>query len=723
MSIDPASVTVLAVGIERYASTLLGDIPGAATAATRFARWALSCGVPADRVTLACNWLDTTDADAPEHVRCLEPSCESLRNEIAGLTGDEGSLLLVYWCGHGVLDERRERILFTSDTKDEDKRNIRLDDVLFFLASRKLTGLGRQLLLVDACANFAADFGSFDDGLPRDAFPSAPGREIEQFALFAAGQGRAAQQRRARRDTVFSDAALGWLEEHAHDLPPNTDRLWSAVQRRFTEHDRQMPVYWRVDTASGVKEEGGVVPVSGTVHAAARGSRLTVVQLHRLAKRIVSLSSRLGDEGRDRLMDALFGSSGVADPDEWQLAEHARSLCARGELPELLQAVRVVGMAEPEQMALLDLEVAWRRQQRIAPVLRSLGRLTPQQVREAYFRAVPPDAAEVPEDIDAALDLAAEYGLGDGVPLLRLVARLEHLTGRRIDDEWYGVGSDRLEALRSEGRRDPSELARLVIDLANPDLGGSQWPASVDGHLRLPGGEWRKSTVTCQPTREGMRAAINEHLQGAYERGLAIFRVGLIVSRATLDERPESWEYAEHYEPLTPLWCEYPTVLHCAERLKIAKLRNKCRDKATAILTGLVDAPPDVAWLGSGHRDDPDSIRRAVIDNSLTCFGLAFAPGQYCGNHLRDPLMVMFVSGAPFVLWTDEEQGDWQVFKDEIADLVRRERFEDLPLRIHAARGKNAPILANVRLIWDEPDGLPTFAALPGPPNAGSADA
>ena len=98
--VDPSRTSVLAVGLEKYKFGQNRSLPGVADHAIRFARWAISQGVPVERVRLSCSW--DSEPNALPGVTDVAPNGPALVQAMRDLLTEGGDLLLVYWCGHGV---------------------------------------------------------------------------------------------------------------------------------------------------------------------------------------------------------------------------------------------------------------------------------------------------------------------------------------------------------------------------------------------------------------------------------------------------------------------------------------------------------------------------------------------------------------------------------------------------------------------------------------------
>jgi hypothetical protein len=725
-TIDPARAWVLSVGIERYSYGAGMDLPGAASEATRFARWALGCGIPADRVLLACAWLDASTVPL-DGMRLIDTTRDALEDAIVSTAACEGELLMIFWCGHGVLNNRGERALFTSDASVANKRNIVVEELLAYLSSNRLSGLGQQILLVDACANFVEDM-RLNEALPHATLPKGDPREVAQFAYFAAAQGQIANFNRTKRHATFSTTALTWLEQHAAmTLPPDVIELACHVDGVFeglreAGQLRQTPVYRQIRHYRGhedILRLAGGIPVAGGVQATVRASGTTVSQIRRVASAIAEVPMLVTPVGRLRLVTALEGVANRAVVDESELVDVVVPRLAAGQAKQIFDALRGQAKTESDILAVRQVEDCWRRQKWIAPALRSFSTVTRRQVRTAYFRAVPSSDVSAPQDLDEAMDMAAAYGRRPAgvTPLHRLVAILEHLTREKVGDDWYGLSPDRLNALRQGAAAAQTEAARLVIDLRNPDAATAafSWPGTVVGHLHLAGKGWSRTRVSFEPTMAGAHDAVAHLVEWTHLQGIATFTIGLIVPRAGLDSMPEAWAYGDMLEEPTPLWHERPTVLHSAERLSTSKARAWWREKTAAIKKRLANEPPEVLWIEPVDRDSPASIRAAVRGAEASCFGLAFAPGDCCHDLRRDPIVAAIAGGAPYVVWAGHEPPDWKTTKQQLLALASDGTFEELPIRLHRMRAAEAEGPGSVlRLIWDEPETLPPLGQLIG---------
>lgn len=699
VQVDPRRAFVVAVGLERYDYGPTLNLPGAAVHALRFVTWALSCGVPPERVHLASTWLEKAPAPPPGVAvsQTTRDGLESLFQHVMQVGGD---LLLLYWCGHGSMNERRQRVLYTSNATAGNELNVSVEQLLLLLSSSKGPGFARQIIIIDACANFLDEMNTAS--LPTSGMSVGHHREAAQFVLFSAAGGQIAQFRRGERRALFSTEVLAWLEQHAGStFPPEVSALEEHVREAFERLRlsdpalRQSPVSFQVKPYVGEgtwHDYSGGMPVSGATQQALDFGTLTPGQVHRVTRLVLACS--------------------FANPDR---AEVMRAI-AEGRPDELFDQLRSAAAtaSDVERLAVEKAQRCWQRQVRVAPALRALSGASLEQTRLAFYRALPNDPGN-PLDLDMAMDLAADYGdiEFETTPLKFFVALLEQLTGTPVADDWFELPRDRLLALRAEATAalEVTE-ARLVVDLRTPGTGAgaAAWPTQVTGYLRIEGKPWTKlgRPVPCAATMEDAQGATRVLIDRAFARGIADFTIGFVLPRAVFDTRPESWPYATVIGD-APLREQHPVVLHCGERLGRRREQALATRRAVSIRTSLRDHPASVAWVEADQRGDGQALRARLSRSDKACVALAFALERFDGDFPRDPILATVAAGAPYVVWVEEEPEDWERARRDLEDLVTRGPFGELPNRVFAAGAGDEALSRGVRVMWDEPEALPPF--------------
>ncbi|WP_415640917.1 tetratricopeptide repeat protein, partial [Skermania piniformis] len=331
---------------------------GAAAYAHRFAEWALGWGVPADNVWLACSWpSDTAIPSSP--ARQLQPTFTGIQDLLADAAEFDADLLLLYWCGHGVLNIQRERTLFTADARAGVRRQHNVSDIQQYLSSTTVRRLDRQIIVVDACANFYADL-NLDEALPGGTLNTGRPRHVNHYQLFSASQGQIAEHDPVTGTTLFSELVLEWLAAADPTALPDVNELTAHVSAEFARSDlRQRPTTFVLRHSHGENRDwsyaggvlGGAAPqiVVGAIPAApaALVVRPAADALARQVREapVVAVVTGLRGVGKSQLA-AELARSRVADGCGlvlWLNAEESDGLLA-----DLAAAADALGVADPE---------------------------------------------------------------------------------------------------------------------------------------------------------------------------------------------------------------------------------------------------------------------------------------------------------------------------------------------------------------------------------------
>jgi hypothetical protein len=141
-------------------------------------------------------------------------------------------LLVFFWAGHGLMTLANERRLYTADMTATSKRNLDLNAMMATLRSDRYPHLPRQIIIVDACANYSSDAAS---SLPHRKYGAGAGvAGREQFVLCATTAGEYAINREGAG--LMSRELLALLEADAESggtWPPNFQVLAEKLSERF----------------------------------------------------------------------------------------------------------------------------------------------------------------------------------------------------------------------------------------------------------------------------------------------------------------------------------------------------------------------------------------------------------------------------------------------------------------------------------------------------------
>jgi hypothetical protein len=731
--VGPDATRAVVLGIDAYQAGAEWTLDRCVQDAARVATWLLDVGVLPDRLT--CLFAPAADsAAALAAVQHLEQRGAAVRGDASRnavetlfreLAGTQEELLLVFWSGHGVLlDEEDDRALLTSDATSQWLFNVRVNELLRFLRQSDTGPFARQLLLFDACANFIEQL-SGDRRPPTSTWPSSTRYEVDQFVLFSAAQGQIAATTRTQFEG-FADAALTYLRQRG--WPPDGPGLAGHVEDHFAllrdrGRTRQTPVtLWRGGSGSGRRRTFGGGPVGAHALRASAAARLTVAQIRRLADVLDEWPLLESATGRDALATTLTTLlPDAAQPDAVSTGtDDALAMLAdvlltapagpdsRGVIDPLLQAMEQLGTTDQDRTARLKVEDQWQRQQRVAPVLDAIAEVGADQLRRAFYIAVPDrQLAPSPAELDNALEYLASLPPVQPPwrhPLLIFVARLERAAQVMVDDGWFGLSPGNLQRLRAEAATDPADQwAHLVINASPGILGNPVRFVGLTGHLSRDDGQWDMRHVPCGDSPEEMERATRELLDWAHRLEERDLTLGFLLPRERFDLVPERWCYSDGFSDPSPVEDAYPVVLHCGDRFRSPRPMQSWQQRVKEIRRQLKDFPPAVAWPAAGDLRSVPAIRKLI--DATTCFGLR--DKEFLTSLLR--------WGAPYVIWYESQPDDLTVVT-KVAKLMVAGGFEDLPVRWYqaadtdpaqppAAGEQLAP--AHVRLVWDSPTWLP----------------
>ena len=152
-SVDPNRTYALVVGVDEYdLADSRWQLPEARVAATDFALFLREKKVPAENIYLVTGG-QTRDLDSKlQNCTLNDPTVSVLKSvfdkRFGGVTGD---LLLVYWYGHGEMDDNQNDRLLLWETNKIRRSAVNVVDLEKALSSFPLRGFSQKFLIVDAC--------------------------------------------------------------------------------------------------------------------------------------------------------------------------------------------------------------------------------------------------------------------------------------------------------------------------------------------------------------------------------------------------------------------------------------------------------------------------------------------------------------------------------------------------------------------------------------------
>lgn len=435
-------------------------------------------------------------------------------------------------------------------------------------------------------------------------------------------------------------------------------------------------------------------------------------EARRLARIVLDSPMVASEADQAALVTTLAGKTGSTNTFVAWVAD----VIQRGLTKELLAALQARAVGEEQLLAVEEVRQGWNRLDWIsAPLEVFSARADFQAVISAYRRAVPAGRARRVDSLAEALDAAADFGPKETreCPLYRMVVILEHLAAVQVDDGWFGLESDQLAGLRSDaGRWVEESQGRLVIDLRSGGTppGVPPWPSTVVAYVyrRLPDGwTWERLEERCNPSLEGVQAAVNSHLSAA-EADLSSFSVGFILPRMLFASTPERWLVPIDFDDPSPLGLEHPVVLHSGERLSMPRLHQNWARCADDVQRRLKSGPADIRWVESALRDNLPAMRLMVSKLETALIGFGFVPSASLITLKGDALLAAVRAGVPYLLWVEDEPGDWKDVYDFVGDLLSGGSLNSPAELLRDERVlKGDPLARGVRLIWDDPMQLP----------------
>jgi vWA-MoxR associated protein C-terminal domain/Caspase domain len=710
--ISAARTYAVIVGIERYEAGNNWDLDGAADSALRILGWLRRCEVPAANITVLLSPLDSNRSKVEHSLADLglpaEPmpaTVEKIRQVVTEqLPEKDGDLLVLFWSGHGVLDRRLQRRLFCADAGIHAKYNINITDLLAALSGKNFRGLHRQVIIVDACANFIHEM-RLNLQAPESDFALGDPRPVNRDGLLAAAQGeRAVLDRQASLGQVVAD----WLDEHPLALPPPINLLASHVLEHFEKLrangvTAQHPVRIQ-EILHGTEHVFGGDPVPEAVLLSARSSGLTTAQVRTTAAAIARTPQMATEGGRRALMEALHDAVGPitrTDDPEADLLDLVSVILDRRAGATLFQALLNLAASEDERIAAVAVRHRWELQATIAPLF-SMLRRTPLTHVLGALADTTGSAPEGITDLDQVLELLADLRTSRlaASPLAEFVVRLQHRRPHaQVPDEWFssqGLDEADVAELRARVAAEARMPRKLVVDLRSSTPGA--WQAVLTGYF---GPGWYTRTVECEPTADGVRRAVAKIVDWARSQA-SDFAIGFLISLSMLREIPEFWAFEDAVMTPTRLCEEYPVVLHAADRMTIRQLQLAWESKLAAIESSAIGAP-SVLWL---DQDDAKVVRHAVQESDDAYVAFSFVP------HVRPDLratalMAAIAAGAPYLMWVRAAPADSYDLRTQLGKMAGP--IKDFPATLRQRRRSDNYLSQALRVIWDSVDELPPY--------------
>jgi hypothetical protein len=219
----------------------------------------------------------------------------------------QGDLLVLFWAGHGAINEKEHR-LFTADATTADKRNWPWHRLRESFESSFFAGFPRQILIADVCADYRDDF---EFTAPGEYLPAGTPMAHEHFVFLATQPGQTAKNLGEERRGLFSRELLKCLGGRSPEWPPDMPAVAAKVKEAFdalrkTGKATQVPRFEWIDWTGDRRDVGPVVPPRVSKSEPKGGTAtLDFPQLNGLAMALVACQAMRSESRRNQLLDEL----------------------------------------------------------------------------------------------------------------------------------------------------------------------------------------------------------------------------------------------------------------------------------------------------------------------------------------------------------------------------------------------------------------------------------
>jgi hypothetical protein len=703
--VKPSETYAIVVGIEKYSISEKWNLNGPAIDAAKFVAWLRKRGVPADHIKFFADPLE--ENKNAEELLSLDVPCKPANGEgIVELFASKfmerrGDVLFLFWGGHGVMSAGAHH-LFLANVKERYLVTFKVETLLELLRSTSVPSFSKQVVLIDACANYFELQQSPTSLVDASVPPGVPRAAISQFVIFAAGRGERAKNLGALRMGQFSSILLEELKKPSGEWPPDMQAVQSSVEAQFVAlradgKASQTPVFFYYRDWAGkeairyASDQPDLGPaeqdladalIDCPVMRTPSSRQIVLGQLVELGIQtaksippipdrrihvevIVSVLSRSGDRGAlidkvvsceepgkhiDRLMRVRLEI-------EQQLFDHASVV----QLRELLG---------PLQLPQSDVLRAFRE---------CAGNLT----------IAPSQEVGEPHSILMTLAGFPYQRVGFPIPALlfaekvaNFIPPLEAAKLRKIVDR---IAAQRraTEAIRDfrtgVAWRSTGGEAILVFEI-KPKADGYALRAS----LLDADGLWTVLPTDDHPvTEKGAREKFRDLVYHAEQHSAKLI-IEMVVPREMFCWPVDRWEIdVGGFDAVVGAY--YPVVLRWLDRLRDERLQGRWSTKWQAVRT-YRGAP---LWLRSSDQFQPSQLLAMLGQAPETGTFVTFAfPPTRVAERSGDALTVALSGGTPVAVWWRECDPDPKIAQKELESLLTYDSLRELPDLLRMVRNQ-----------------------------------
>jgi hypothetical protein len=263
----------------------------------------------------------------------------------------------MYWSGHGIMKRTVTRRLFYADATRKELLNLNIDSLLESFRSISYN-FPRQLVIVDACANYA-ELMDLPFTIPDATFPVGdPDPSREQFVMLASRPGQPAINLDTEQAGAFSKELMNELRQSGPAWPPDVTSVANRLGKRFNElrgmgKINQTPVFYSYRDWIGNEHTLGTISSRSETRATRQSfRRLTTPELQALRAAVCQIPWMLQQQERDALLRQIRNEIHRMVPRDPKASSDVFAIvetCNRypGGLEEFLRAIRATDPNEP----------------------------------------------------------------------------------------------------------------------------------------------------------------------------------------------------------------------------------------------------------------------------------------------------------------------------------------------------------------------------------------
>ncbi len=762
---DPKRTYAMVVGVENYNAGTKWSLDGPASDARRFVDWLQKQHVPDHNIMLFLSCLEENKGLKDKPGPSVQPAT---REEIYKcitevLPGKSCDLFYFFWVGHGIITVDGTRRLFYADATQANKLNLDLDSLITSLRTSYFQHLPRQVLIIDACANYVEEL-RLPVTLPKEEFPvGQPKSGHEQFILLGARAGEVAKNIASRKTDLFSEEILRALNEQLEiQGHPNMRKVRDQIVDRFSAlrasgQANQTPIYFWYrdwDTSEGSFSQARTSSNNRTQLSQEPARSLSFPEEKEIVNKMLASLTMRERNRRDTVVSCLrleiansIARNDATNIDVFNILKAC--LNYSGGLRELVEIIQFfegdtipfralqaeVDQVLPDYPAVLTREMIAKALEIIPPKLavsESWKRLYASSFPRGYNNR--PEAKNLEEALRNLSKIIIEKE-GFPYPVIEFIEQLaSQAQSSDVADRikvWVdpiicglNLSQEDLDTLRAEIRAAKSAaqkaLPYLLIEVKKAPSANHQ-----ETSYNLQSWLWRDSEdIEFLGLQESLDMATVK--QVVYEQVATVSEeldeeliVEFFLPRDLLHWDVDQWEGVMRAYVRSKLGFECQVYVRSIDRALNRKIRRFWRQKWQQLqeeqaLGSSSNSPFLLVCNEVGY--DYQSLLVKLNSRHVVCLALTFVPPEIPDREKGDILYTSFDAGMPIALWLRQPPDNLEEIQREINKLLSGRVLKELPIVVKEERSKaiSEPQGTHfgkwLTLLYDNPERLPPYA-------------